>query len=367
MDGSHPVDVTRQGAGVTVMPRKRLSPVRLFAWAAVLAAVAAGGVYGRYYWTTGRFLVSTDDATVAADSVIISPKVSGYIAEVAVRDNQTVHQGQVLARIDDRDYRTALAVTQADVDAGQAAVENLRRQIDRQQLVVVAAKAAVDSDKAAAAFAEQQGGRYTSLAHAGAATTQDSQQWQTQIREKTAALAHDTAEVGVAEKQIDVFGSELVQARATLAQRQAALHQAELNCSYTVITAPRDGTIGARTLRVGQYVQAGTALMAVVPLAAVYVTANYKETQLTDVQPGQPVSIGVDTFPDATVHGVVDSIAPASGEAFALLPPDNATGNFTKIVQRIPVKIRIDSTDPLSGRLRPGMSVEPTIDTHPKG
>jgi membrane fusion protein, multidrug efflux system len=176
-------------------------------------------------------------------------------------------------------------------------------------------------------------------------------------------LDHDIAAAGAAEKQVGILGTQLTQARAVLLQRRANLRQAELNVSYATITAPIDGTVGARTLRVGQYVQAGTQLMAVVPLQAVYVTANYKETQLTNVRAGQKVEIDVDTFPGAVVHGVVDSIAPASGQEFSLLPPDNATGNFTKIVQRVPVKIVIDPNDPLIGRLRPGMSVEPTIDT----
>ena len=188
---------------------------------------------------------------------------------------------------------------------------------------------------------------------------------QADIREKQAALQGDTTGVGVAKRQIGVFEAQLAQAKATLAEQQAIEQQAELNLSYTTITAPVDGTVGVRTLRVGQYVQAGTQLMAVVPLQAVYIIANYKETQLTDVRPGQPVTIDVDTFPGTTVHGHVDSLAPASGQEFALLPPDNATGNFTKIVQRIPVKIDVDKDDPLAGRLRPGMSVEPTIDTRP--
>ena len=162
---------------------------------------------------------------------------------------------------------------------------------------------------------------------------------------------------------IDVLGAQLAQASAVLVQQQAAARQACLNESYATITAATDGTIGVRTVRVGQYVTPGTQLMAVVPLQAVYITANFKETQLTDVQAGQKVTINVDTFPGDTVHGFVDSIAPASGEEFALLPPDNATGNFTKIVQRVPVKIRIDPKDRLIGRLRPGMSVEPEIDT----
>jgi membrane fusion protein (multidrug efflux system) len=203
------------------------------------------------------------------------------------------------------------------------------------------------------------------LAKDGWGTVQRSQQAQADIREKDATLQHDVAVVSAAQRQIGVFKAQVSQAAATLAQQQAMEHQAELNLSYTIITAPVDGTVGVRTLRVGQYVQAGTQLMAVVPLQAVYVVANYKETQLTDVRPGQAVTIDVDTFPGAKVTGHVDSVAPASGQEFALLPPDNATGNFTKIVQRIPVKIVVDADDPLANLLRPGMSVEPTIDTKP--
>jgi membrane fusion protein, multidrug efflux system len=221
----------------------------------------------------------------------------------------------------------------------------------------------VESDQAALVFSQQQFKRYTDLARTGSGTQQRAEQAEADIREKQAALQHDTTGIGVAERQIGVFKAQLAQAKATLAQQQAIEHQAELNLSYTTIRAPVDGTVGVRTLRVGEYVQAGTQLMAIAPLQAVYITANYKETQLTDVRPGQPATIDVDTFPGTTVHGHVDSLAPASGQEFALLPPDNATGNFTKIVQRIPVKIVIDRGEPLAGMLRPGMSVEPTIDT----
>ncbi|MGD0109365.1 MAG: HlyD family secretion protein, partial [Rhodopila sp.] len=166
---------------------------------------------------------------------------------------------------------------------------------------------------------------------------QDTQQWQADIRQKDATLARDNAAVGIAEQQIDVLGAELAESKGSYAQKEAALQQADLNLGYTTITAPSDGAVADRTLRVGQYVQAGTQLMGIVPLSDVYVTANYEETQLTHVRPGQKVTVDVDTFPGAVVHGVVNSIAPASGEEFALLPPDNATGNFTKIVQRIQV------------------------------
>ena len=357
----------RDVSGLTTTRGRRWPVRQVLTVLAVLIVLTGLGYYGHYYWTTGQYLVSTDDATVDADSVIISPKISGYLDEVAVDDNQTVHAGQILARIDDRDYRTAVAGAQANVDSAEAAIQHLAQQIDQQQLQVVATQAAVATDQAALTFSRQQDARYAGLARIGAATVQDSQQWQADIIEKEAALSRDTAQVGVARKQIDVFGTALDQAKALLAQQQAALHQADLNLSYTTITAPVDGTVGNRSLRVGQYVQAGTDLMEVVPLSAVYVTANYKETQLTDVWPGQPVTISVDTFPNTEVHGVVNSVAPASGEEFSLLPPDNATGNYTKIVQRIPVKITIDPHDKLLGRLRPGMSVEPTIDTRAKG
>ena len=341
----------------------RFSAKRLLLAAAALGIVSAAAVYGSEWWTTGRFEVSTDDAYVAADSVIVSPKISGYLSQVLVQDNQAVKAGQVLARIDDRDYATALDQARANVAAAQADIDNLQRSIDQQILTVAQARAVVASDAAAVVFSEQQRTRYTDLARTGAGTVQQAQQYTADIQEKQAKQQQDQAGIGVALKQVDVLRAQLVRAQATLAQRQAAEHQAELNLSYATITAPTDGTVGVRTLRVGQYVQAGTQLMALVPLQAVYVTANYKETQLTDVRPGQPVTIDVDMFPGAEVHGHVDSIAPAAGQEFALLPPDNATGNFTKIVQRLPVKIVIDRRDPLAGSLRPGMSVEPTINT----
>jgi membrane fusion protein, multidrug efflux system len=368
MDGSRlagyagPIDrnVARAGRG-----RWSLKQLLIAAAAPLLVAAAAG--YGNYYWRTGQFLVSTDDAYVQAHSVLISPKVSGYLSEAPVDDNQSVKAGEVLARIDARDYQTALDQAHANVAAAQAAIDTLNQQIDQQMLVVEQSRHQVASDQAALVFSQQDFQRYTQLAKDGWGTVQRSEQAQADIREKDATLQHDLAVVSAAERQIGVFKAQVTQATATLAQQQAMQHQAELNLSYTTITAPVDGTVGVRTLRVGQYVQAGTQLMAVVPLQAVYIVANYKETQLTDVRPGQPVTIDVDTFPGAKVTGHVDSVAPASGQEFALLPPDNATGNFTKIVQRIPVKIVVNANDPLANLLRPGMSVEPTIDTKATG
>ena len=345
--------------------RSRWSLKQLLIATGALLAIGAAAEYGNYYWRTGRFLVSTDDAYVAAHSVLISPKVSGYLSEAPVDDNQPVKAGDVLARIDPRDYQTALDQARANVAAAQAAIDTLNQQIGQQMLVVEQGRHQVVSDQAALVFSQQDFQRYTQLAKDGYAPVQRSQQAQADIREKDATLQHDGAVAAAAERQIGVFKAQIAQATATLAQQRAMAHQAELNLSYTTITAPVDGTLGARTLRVGQYVQAGTQLMAVVPLQAVYIVANYKETQLTDVRPGQSVTIDVDTYPGAKVTGHIDSVAPASGQEFALLPPDNATGNFTKIVQRIPVKIVVDARDPLAHLLRPGMSVEPTIDTKP--
>jgi membrane fusion protein (multidrug efflux system) len=354
---------TGANAANSTTRRSRWSLKQLLIVAGVLLLIAAAAGYGNYYWRTGRFLVSTDDAYVQAHSVLISPKVSGYLSEAPVDDNQPVKAGEVLARIDPRDYQTALDQARANVAAARAAIDTLNQQIAQQMLVIEQGRHQVASDQAALVFSQQDFQRYTELAKDGWGTMQRSQQAQADIREKDATLQHDAAVVAAAERQIGVFKAQITQATATLAQQQAMEHQAELNLSYTVITAPVDGAVGVRTLQVGQYVQAGTQLMAVVPLQAVYIVANYKETQLTDVRPGQRVTIDVDTFPNAKVTGHVDSVAPASGQEFALLPPDNATGNFTKIVQRIPVKIVVDANDPLANLLRPGMSVEPTIDT----
>ena len=334
---------------------------------AVIAGVFAAADYGYHYWSTGRYLVSTDDAYVDAHSAMISPKVSGYISDVPINDNQPVKAGDVIARIDPRDYQTALDQARANVAAAQATIATLTQQVAQQSLAVEQARQAVASDQAALVYSQQDLQRYVDLAHTGYGTVQRAQQAQSDIVQKQAKLDSDKAGIASAEKQIAVLGAQLDQARSALAQQQANEHQAELNLGYTKITAPFDGTVGVRTVQVGQYVQPGTQLMAVVPLHSVYITANYMETQLTHVRSGQPVTVAVDTFPGTVVHGHVESMAPASGQQFALLPPDNATGNFTKIVQRIPVKIALDADDPLAGRLRPGMSVEPTIDTKPPG
>jgi membrane fusion protein (multidrug efflux system) len=347
-------------------PARRRQRVRRLA-TGLLATTALVGIValGAQYWTTGRFQVSTDDAYVAADSTAIAPKVSGYIKQVLVTDNQPVKAGDVLAVIDDSDFTTALQQARADVAAAQADVVNLRAQIDQQHQTIAAARSTIAIDQAGQAFAQQDYRRYADLVKTGYGTVQKVQQAQSAIRQASASVQRDQATLGSARKHSEVLGAELAKAEAAVQRDQALEQQAELNESYTTIVAPVDGVVGARSLRVGAYVQAGTQLMQVVPLQAVYVTGNFKETQLTDVHAGQPVSVEVDTFPGVKIPGHVDSISPASGQEFALLPPDNATGNFTKIVQRIPVKIALDVSGDMVGRLRPGMSVEASIDTKP--
>jgi membrane fusion protein (multidrug efflux system) len=330
---------------------------------AAVAVLTGAAWYGFDYWTVGRYLVSTDDAYVQADNTTIAPKVSGYLSEVLVGDNERVKAGQVLARIDPRDFAVALNQTRADVAAAHAAITSKEAQLSVQQAVIDAATATVDVDQATASFAAQENKRYTDLASTGYGSVQNAQQAQSRIAGAKAAIARDTANLASALKQVDLLKAEIVQANAALLRTQAAQRQAELNVEYTSITAPIDGIVGNRTLRTGQYVQAGTQLMSVVPAAGAYVVANFKETQLTDVRAGQLVDIAVDMFPGQVVHGRVDSVAPASGQEFALLPPDNATGNFTKVVQRIPVKIALDADNGAGIELRPGMSVIPTIET----
>src|SRR5258706_1428770 len=344
-------------------PGKRFNFRKMLMAGAAVAVLAGAAWYGWDYWTVGQFLVSTDDAYVKADNTTIAPKVSGYLREVLVGDNEPVKTGQVLARIDERDFKVALDQAKSDVAAANAAIASKQAQLGVQQAVIDAAQATIEVDKATVTFAAQENKRYGDLAATGYGNLQNAQQAQSRIAGAQAAVQPDTANLASALKQVDLLKAEIAQANAALARAIAAQNQAELNLGYTAIVASIDGIVGNRTLRVGQYVQAGTQLMSVVPVAGAYVIANFKETQLTDVREGQAVVIAVVMFPGQGVPGQFDSTAPASGQEFALLPPDNATGNFTKVVQRIPVKIALDRNNGPSVELRPGMSVIPTVET----
>jgi membrane fusion protein (multidrug efflux system) len=341
--------------------RKRLAILA----AILLAGVTAGGWYGWHWYTVGRFFVETDDAYIQADNVTVSPQVAGYISELLVTDNQAVKKGEVIAHIDDRVYRAAVAQARAALDIQIANAHNVDAQIARQGSIIEQMKADVESAQAQLEFAGQEQSRYAKLMKDGAGTVQKAQQTESALRAKKAALDKSRANLDASQHQLAVLRTQMEQAQAGIEHAQAALEQARINLGYTAITAPQDGTVGDRTVRVGQLVQPGTRLLTLVPMHDVYVVANYKETQLAEMKRGQPVDIYVDGYPDAVLHGRIDSMSPGSGAQFALLPPENATGNFTKIVQRVPVKIVFDQDSPLRGTLRPGLSVVSSVDIRP--
>jgi membrane fusion protein, multidrug efflux system len=347
---------------IAAPPPRRGRAKKLLVAMALMGTSVGAVIFGYACWADGRYLVSTDDAYVKVNYTTVAPKISGYIDRVLVEDDQSVKTGQVLARIDDRDFRTALDQTRADVDMAEAAIRNIAAEIDLQHAVIDQARAAIVADEASLAFARLDADRYRELAKIGAGTVQQAQQTDAFCRQTVAELDRDRAGLSVAEQKTAVLTTRREQALAQLDHMRAVLAQAVLNLSYTVIAAPVDGKVGARSLRVGEYVAAGTRLMAVVPLNAVYVVANFKEAQLTDMRDGQPAEVTVDSFPGRSVKAHVESLSPMGGVEFSLPQNNNATGDFTRIAQRIPVKIALD--DPgMVGFLRPGMSVELTVNT----
>lgn len=331
--------------------------------AVVLACVAWGGT--RFVNGDG-INQYTNDAYVTADFTTVAPKVAGRIDRVIAQDNEQVRAGEELAHIEDDDYRAALDVAKGNVLAAQGDVTNLEAELARQDSVIAEARAAVLADQANLLFARQNTTRYRNLSAGGAGTIEQKQSSEAHEKEEQAAIARDQAGVDAAVRQIAVLKGQLERARGVLLRAQGDEKQAELNLSYCTIPAPVDGVVGERGVRVGAYVHPGTGILAVVPTQAAYVLANFQETQLTKVQTGQRATIWVDTFPNHPLKAHVDSLAPATGVAFAPIQPDNATGNFTKVVQRIPVKLTFDADQPLAAKVRVGMSVEVNIDTGSK-
>jgi len=306
---------------------------------------------------------TTNDAFVSADFTVVAPRVTGQVSGLAVEDNQIVHKGQLLAQIDNRDYTAAVASSEANVTMARAAIDSVSASLVQQQSVINQATAALAAARATYAFARADFDRYADLARQGAGSVQNAQQARFRIDSAQADVSRNEASLKAAKQQIAVLQTEHERVVATLRQAQAMLDSAQLNLSWTRVEAPIDGMIGQRSVREGAYVTAGTPLLAVVPLQRAYVTANFQETQLTGVRPGQAADIRVDTWPGHVLHGTVDSFAPATGVTFAAIAPDNATGNFTKVVQRIPVKIVLLKGQPMLDALRVGMSVEATIHT----
>ncbi len=325
--------------------------------------LVAGAYYGYRYWTVGRFMISTDDAYIGADIATLSAKVSGYVTEVAVADHAHVKTGEIIARIDDGDYRLAVQTAKDKITVQRAAITRIDRQIGAQQAAVEQAKAQLIANEADAKRAGLELQRQNDLAGRDYSSRQTLEQAEAKNAQAAAAVSSAKAAVDAAEANTEVMKAQKLEAEGTLAQLQTALAIAERDLSFTEIRAPFDGVIGNRAMQKGDLVQPGQRLASLVPLDHVYIDANFKETQLATLRPGQPVEIEVDAMPGHVFHGKVVSFAPASGSLFSLLPPENATGNFTKVVQRVPVRIRVDQKPDEHDLLRPGMSVVATVNT----
>jgi membrane fusion protein (multidrug efflux system) len=334
----------------------RRRPIVSAIGAVLLAAVLGGGYL--YVDDAGRFQ-STDDAFIAARQSALAPKVSGYITAVPVTDNEHVVAGDVIARIDDRDYRVALDQAEAQVAAAQANIENIDAQRAVQEAQVSANQAQVDQAQAALVFAQQQAARYQHLEQTGYGTVQNSEQYTSQLHQQQASLQSAQATLNLAQRQLGALKAQRKSAVASLAQAQAQRDQARLNLSYTTVTAAQPGRVVNLGAAVGQFAQPGTNLTMFVP-DEIWVTANFKEIQLDRMRPGEPVTLQIDAYPGRVIRGHVDSVQPGSGTAFSLLPAQNATGNYVKIVQRVPVKLVMDHP-PTDVALGPGMSVVPTV------
>jgi membrane fusion protein (multidrug efflux system) len=331
--------------------------------AAVLLALVGGAWGSVYWWTVLRFQESTDDAYVASDVSVISPKVEGYIKEVRVRENQAVDKGAVLFVIDDSDFAARAAQAEAAAATEAAAVDTFRSRLDFQQAMIGQAQAEVAAAEADAARAQQDYKRYGMLLTTDFASRQRYELAEADARKTAAAVVKSRAALAAAQSQLGVLKSQEREEKARRQQARASLRLAQNDLGNTVIRAPVAGVAGKRAGQIGQYVKPGTELLSLVPLPRVYVTANFKETQLTRMRPGQRAEVSVDAYPGRPLDGWVESFAPGSGAEFSLLPPENATGNFTKIVQRVPVRIALPEDPTLAPLLRPGLSVTVTVDT----
>jgi membrane fusion protein, multidrug efflux system len=326
------------------------------------AAAAALAWYGWSWWEAGRYVQSTDDAYVGGDITPVSPRIAGFIAELAVSDNQRVKAGDLLVKLDDRDDRAALARAAANVTAQQAALANLAATRNLQEAMIAQAEAEITATEAEVARTRDDVARYRTLTRDQIASVQRFQQADADYKKAVAADRKSRAALDAAQRRLNVIDTQRQEARASLDEAIAARDIARLNLGYTEIRAPMDGVVGNRSARLGAYVTAGTQLLSLVPADGLWVDANFKENQLGGLHAGQKVSIAADALPGARFDGVVASLAPATGAQFSIIPPENATGNFTRIVQRVPVRIRLSGAAAQLGELRPGLSVTVAVD-----
>jgi membrane fusion protein (multidrug efflux system) len=343
--------------------KPRSSRKRLVIAAVLLAVIAGSGYEGYGWWTNGRFMVSTDDAYVQADITILAAKASGYVASVEVENNARVEAGQVIARLDDVDYRLAVQAAQDKLATQQSAITRIGRQIEAAEAATTQADAQIAAARADAERSVADYQRQLQLSQSDFASRARLEQAKADRDRAAANVKGAEASLVAARANVAVLKAQQGEAERLASEYRTALARAERDLSFTVIRAPVAGVLGNRAVEVGAYVQPGTRLGALVPLSSVHVDANFKETQLASIRPGETVEIEVDAFGGRHFSGRVESVAPASGATFSLLPPENATGNFTKIVQRVPVRIALDPEALKDAVLRPGMSVVARVDT----
>ena len=345
--------------------KKKRSLKKPLALLAGIAVVAAGGWYANYWWQTGRWQETTDDAYIGGNTTALSPRVSGHVEEVLVEDNQLVKAGQLLVRLDASTYRTALDRADALVRQQQASIDNLQAQLTMQASLVKQAEAGLAAKKAAADFAGIDAERYRNLANQSTGTEQNAEKAVMADTQAKAAVEASDAGLTAARQQIDVLNTQIEQAQSALEGARLDAETALLNLGYTEIRSPIDGYVGNRAAQVGAFVSDGSYLLSVIPAKGLWIDANFKEDQLGVIKIGQTVDVVTDIYPDHALQGRVSSIAPATGATFSVIPPENATGNFTKIVQRVPVRIALNDDVPQGKALRPGLSTTVTVDTHP--
>ncbi len=345
-------------------PRRRLSGrAKVILIAVALVVLIGSAIWYVQYKAHGQYMQETNDAQVRADMVTVAPRVAGYVAEVFVADNQDVRAGQPLVRIDPRNSRAQAAQAEAQIAVADAQADSARAQVREQYAAIDQARAQLASAREKAAHDAAEVARYRPLAASGAETRQQLAQLQLAARQSAQAVRAQDAAVAMQQRRVATFETQV---RQGLAQAQAARAQqsaADVDLNATLIRAAINGRVGDRTVEVGQYAGTGTRLMSLVPLDKLYITANFKETQLALMRPGQPVEIKVDALDGIALKGRVASFSPGTGAQFSLLPPQNATGNFTKITQRVPVRIALEATPQTRRLLVPGLSVEVTVDT----
>lgn len=364
---SQPDAAAATGASEDAPPKPKRGRRKFLLGGALVALLAVGAWFGHDYWTVGRFMVSTDDAYVHADFAIMAPKISGYVQSVPAVDNQAVRAGDPLVVLDDGDYRDALSLARSQLASQQAGITRIDNQAAAADAATAQARARVDAARAQVGQTEADLARYVNLTRSDVASVQRLEQAEAQNASAVAALAEAEAGVTSAEANREVILAQKAEAQATLSGLEASRDRAQRDLDATVLRAPFDGTVGNLSVAVGDLVSPGKRLLAVVPLSQVYVEANFKETQIAELTPGTEVHLEIDAFPGREVTGTIEGLAPASGAQFSLLPPENATGNFTKVVQRLPVRIAVPAEVAAEGWLRPGLSVVASADVRTAG